>query len=71
MLLLLLAGAVPAAPPLPGLGGEACRLKGTPPLLTWPTIDPKDEFGDVTAVGGDGGAEVELVGDDAVERIAL
>lgn len=41
------------------------------PPAAWLTIDPSDEFGDVIAVGGDGGAEVELVGDEAAERMAL
>lgn len=71
VLLLLLTGVTPVAPPLAGRGGEACRLKGPKPLFTLPTIDPSDELGDVMAVGGDGGAEVELVGDEAAERMAL
>lgn len=76
---LLLDGVMPEAPPLPGRGGEVCMLKGPAPLfrlvllllLLLHIIEPSDEFGEVMAVGGDGGAEVELVGEEVLERIEL
>lgn len=74
---LLLLEERPEAPPLPGLGGELCNmLKGPAPLfkveLLWlllHIIEPSDEFGEVMSVGGDGGAEVELVGEEVLDRI--
>lgn len=75
---LLLDGVRPEAPPLPGLGGDVCMLNGPAPLfklglllLLLHIIEPSDELGEVIAVGGDGGAEVELVGEEVLERIEL
>lgn len=80
---LLLEGVIPDAPPLPGRGGEVCILKGPEAplfrlellllllLLLLHIIEPSDELGEVIAVGGDGGAEVELVGEEVFERIEL
>lgn len=68
-------------PPLPGRGGdELCMLKRLPPPppgTLRPPLPPlhanelsEEGEGDVSAVGGEGGDEVELVGDVASERMA-
>lgn len=66
-------------PPLPGRGGdELCMLKRLAPTPL-PTPTPPlhaNEFseegdGEVSAVGGEGGEEAELVGDAAAERMAV